>query len=197
MTQLYEALAGLLEYPGVDWRARVQRCEELLAREHAGVPSEYDEFRSAVDGLSLAELQERYTQTFDLNPVCALDVGYHLFGENYKRGIFLANLHETEAPFDLKQGGQLPDYLPVLLRLAVKLEDAELRTSLIVECLIPALNKMIEALKPGANPYRGVIAAVNEALKAECPEWETASAFSAAAAAAGAPEFYRITSRGN
>ena len=55
-----------------------------------------------------------HTRTFDLNPVCTLEVGYHLFCENYKRGEFLANLRATEAPFELGQEFQLPDYLPVL-----------------------------------------------------------------------------------
>ena len=193
MTRLYEAFADLLEYPGADWAEKLDCCEEFLACDLPELLSGYGEFRSGVEGLAVAALQELYTQTFDLNPVCALEVGYHLFGENYKRGIFLANLRETESPYELKQSGQLPDYLPVLLRLVLRLEDDELRTALIAECLVPALTKMAEALDAGANPYRELIAVINESLKAECPEWETAGSLAAVGTAAGAPEFYQIT----
>ena len=114
-------------------------------------------------GFRFLTFRKLYTRTFDLSPVCALDIGYHLFGENYKRGVFLANLRETEAPFDLGQEHQLPDYLPVLLRLLTKLDDEELRGALIVDCMIPALEKMLKTLSEGENPYRHLIAAVNTA----------------------------------
>src|SRR5215467_5604666 len=143
MSQNYEQLANLLEYPETTWDSKLADCpgDDLLT-----------EFRAGVAALSLSHLQELYARTFDLNPACALEVGYHLFGENYKRGEFLANLRETEAPFELGQAQQLPDYLPVLLRLLPKLDDLELRSSLIVECLIPAIEKMFTPLKETDNP---------------------------------------------
>src|SRR5512144_3081922 len=144
MTETYHKLADLLQYPNSNWGSRI-----MYRADNEGLT----EFRSVVDALTLADLQELYTRTFDLNPVCALEIGYHLFGENYKRGQFLANLRETEAPFDLGQQHQLPDYLPVLLRLLTKLEHDELRSSLISECLVPALNKMLTSVKDTENPY--------------------------------------------
>lgn len=160
MTDIYYKLADLLEYPDANWDAKTARCAS---------DATLDEFRSGVAKLSLNDLQELYTRTFDLNPVCALEVGYHLFGENYKRGEFLANLRETEAPFELGQEQQLPDYLPVLLRLLTKLEDEELRASLIAECLIPALGKMLRSLEQTDNPYRYLLRAVRAMLQAEVP----------------------------
>src|SRR5215831_3801063 len=148
MIEIYEQLAALLEYPGSNWDSAMADCAsfDLL-----------DEFRSGVAAQSLSGLQELYTRTFDLNPACALEVGYHLFGENYKRGEFLAHLRETEAPFDLGQSQQLPDYLPVLLRLLPRLEDEELRGSLITECLIPGIEKMLASFKDGDNAYRSLL----------------------------------------
>jgi nitrate reductase molybdenum cofactor assembly chaperone len=165
ITRIYEALAELLEYPSL--KLDIESCSTLISNEPANVTNSFAEFRASVAGLSLNELQEVYTRTFDLSPVCALDIGYHLFGENYKRGVFLANLRETEAPFDLGQEHQLPDYLPVLLRLLTTLDDEELRSALIVDCMIPALEKMLKTLGEGENPYRHLIAAVNTKLKSE------------------------------
>lgn len=167
MKSIYENLADLLDYPVADWQSRCDECKELLTAERESLVRQFSLFASETQRLSLSELQELYTRTFDLSPVCALDIGYHLFGENYKRGVFLANLRETEAPFDLGQEHQLPDYLPVLLRLLTKLDDEELRSALIVDCMIPALEKMLKTLGEGENPYRHLIAAVNTKLKSE------------------------------
>lgn len=167
MKSIYENLADLLDYPVADWQSRCDECKELLTAERESFVSQFSLFASETQRLSLSELQELYTRTFDLSPVCALDIGYHLFGENYKRGVFLANLRETEAPFDLGQEHQLPDYLPVLLRLLAKLDEEDLRSALIVDCMIPALEKMLKTLSEGENPYRHLIAAVNTKLKSE------------------------------
>ncbi len=151
MTDIYQTLADLLEYPNSNWDSKMSACADNDA---------LIEFRSGIATLALSDLQELYTRTFDLNPVCALEIGYHLFGENYKRGEFLASLRMTEAPFDLGQEHQLPDYLPVVLRLLNQLDDQELRASLISECLIPALEKMLKPLSESENPYRHLIEAV-------------------------------------
>jgi nitrate reductase delta subunit len=196
MTHFYETLADLLEYPGDNWRAALERCREQVTTEHSALASLLEEFHQSIEALTLAELQEKYTQTFDLNPVCTLEIGYHLFGENYKRGVFLANLRETEAPFDLGQQQQLPDYLPVLLRLLVKLPDMELREALISECMLPALDRMLAALTE--NLYGALLRIVQETLKIETPNYEpraATAAFSMAGDANAPPELYRISSR--
>ncbi len=164
MRTIDEILADLLDYPVADWQSRCDECKEPLTAESESFMSQFSLFASETERLSLSDLQELYTRTFDLSPVCALDIGYHLFGENYKRGVFLANLRETEAPFDLGQEHQLPDYLPVLLRLLTKLNDEELRSALIVDCMIPALEKMLKTLSEGENPYRHLIELVRLVL---------------------------------
>jgi len=173
MTRVYDILADLLEYPGSDWDANIHACRSLVSGANCELLTTFTEFCDGVQGLSLSSLQELYTRTFDLNPVCALDIGYHLFGENYKRGIFLANLRQTEAAYELRQQHQLPDYLPVLLRLVARLGDEELRAALIAECLIPALEKMLRTLSEGDNPYRHLMAMANAALKSEVGKYST------------------------
>jgi len=192
MNHLYKILARLLEYPDEDWNTPVERWEQRLTTEGDEVPPQLVELRRKLRDLPIESLQELYTRTFDLNPVCTLDIGYHLFGENYKRGELLAGLRETEAPFELGQQNQLPDYLPVLLRLLVKLEDQELRESLIVELLIPALSKMLQSLDDANNPYRYLIQAIDTELRNDASEVQTDLSKRDATAV---PELYRISSR--
>lgn len=195
MNNLYEALANLLEYPDDDWAARLGEYEQILNEEWPALAPQLHEFRKKLDGFSVSALQEKYTQTFDLNPVCTLEVGYHLFGENYKRGLFLSNLRETEAPYELGQRHQLPDYLPVLLRLLNKLADQELRSALIYECLIPAVDKMVGALSESGNPYSGLLSVVSRALKIEAPDYREAGSLATFDGAEAMPELYKISSR--
>ncbi len=163
--KLFTSLAGVLEYPRDDWYARFQDFRELCLMTDRFGSGHLSDFSELVKETSLLELQELYTRTFDLSPVCALEVGYHLFGEDYKRGAFLAQLRETENPYELGQDGQLPDYLPVLLRLLGQMEDAELRASLIGCCLLPALEKMGRRLVKKKNRYASLILFLEEILR--------------------------------
>ena len=43
---------------------------------------------------SIEDLQELFTGTFDMDPDCALDLGWHLFGEDRRRGVFLIKLRK-------------------------------------------------------------------------------------------------------
>jgi nitrate reductase delta subunit len=170
---VYELFAGLLEYPGDDWALRLESCKQGLMSDSPELAPVFLEFCRNFESYPVEELQEKYTRTFDLNPPCALEAGYHLFGENYKRGIFLAKLRETEAPYDLGQQHQLPDYLPVLLRLLVKLDDRELRDDLISECMIPAVEKMAAALEGADSDYKDLLSVVAGLLKIEAPGYQT------------------------
>lgn len=165
--EILDALADLLEYPDACWAERFDACRYLLNADGPELVETFRGFRTGVDSLSLSELQELYTRSFDLNPVCTLEVGYHLFGDTYKRGLFLARLRETEGFFALGQERQLPDYLPVMLRLVGRLDDGELRGALVNECLLPATEKMLDALGKAASPYTDLVRTVKAALARE------------------------------
>lgn len=194
MDHLYDGVADLLEYPGEDWDARLSRCKRQLSAGHPDLVEDFLAFRQNVDALSVTALQELYTHTFDLNPTCALEIGYHIFGENYKRGVLLARLRETESPYDLGQDRQLPDYLPVLLRLVARLDDRELRDALIREIMIPAVNKMARALGESENPYGHLLRMVGRAL-AQDVGMSRSSRADKAMRHSSVPEVYTITSK--
>ena len=61
------------------------------------------------------QLEELYTRTFDLNPVCTPEVGWHIYGEQYRRGRFLVQARELLKIVGVDERGELPDHLMSLL----------------------------------------------------------------------------------
>lgn len=139
--------------------------------EHA---HEFVAFSEAVAALPLAEREELYIQTFDFSPAHALEVGWHLFGESYKRGAFLVKMRDALKVAEIDEGGQLPDHLTLLLRMLDTLssEDAE---ALIAECILPALKRLCAVFENKPNAYghalRGLRGVLGE--HAECVELES------------------------
>lgn len=111
------------------------------------------------------EPEERYTALFDLSPVCTLHVGYHLFGDAYQRGALLAGLaaeiRRAEVP---QKEGELPDFLPSLLRLVARTGDAADRARLVDLVLRPGLSRMAAALAESEAPWAPVVRALPAAL---------------------------------
>jgi nitrate reductase delta subunit len=127
-----------------------------------------EESRAFAEGATQARLEELYTSTFDLKAVCHPYVGYHLFGESYKRGAFLARLNEGYRERGFSAGSELPDHLPVVLRFLALKEDGEFSETLLREGVIPAVEEMAHTFRDGGgNPYKGVIQALALVLRDE------------------------------
>jgi len=113
---------------------------------------EFTKFVKELNQLSLSEQEELYTKTLDLSPLSAPYVGYHTWGESYKRGEFMAALNKEMKELKIDLEGELPDHrLPILRYLhatPTPLPD-------LTENLEKSLKSMIESLKKGEkdNPY--------------------------------------------
>ena len=169
MNQTLEMLALLLEYPGTENDALVQECCSVISKDWQGavegsVPAMLDEFRTRVAGRERGDMEDLYTRTFDLNPVCSLDVGWHLYAENYDRGAFLVSMREALRRHGIDETTELPDHLPSVLRLLARMAEGE-RTALIGESILPALRKMIAGFGEGDNPYGLIIQATETILR--------------------------------
>lgn len=103
------------------------------------------------------EAQEIYSRLFDLQPVCTLHLGYHLFGEAYQRGALLSGLAVEMRKAGIATRGELPDYLPAVLELLAALPDGEDREMLVDGLLLPALTRMNEAMRESENPWARVL----------------------------------------
>lgn len=140
--QVLELLADLLDYPCGDLAGRAVAAEQVaLGVAPAAVPY-LRSFREFAERTPSERLEEIYSALFDLNPVFYPYVGYQLFGETYRRSLFLVALKERyrERGFELATS-ELPDRLAVLLRFAAANEDEA--DVLVTEALIPALRRML------------------------------------------------------
>ncbi len=157
----YNALADLFTYPGKGYRIRLQECERL---EPAIAP-----FRSAIASLPTVELQELFTRTFDLNPLCCLEIGWHLFGENYERGALLVRIRQELRLYGVAESSELPDHLSQALRLLARMEP-ERACDFAGACLLPALEKMLATLSGTENPFHSLLLAVRQMVGSDYPE---------------------------
>ena len=162
MNALLDELAELLRYPGADYAERLDEALRLSAATPCAEALE--SFRTATEALSPGERQELYTRTFDLSPVCALEVGWQLYGEDYARGSFLAYLRVTLEAQGVDERGELPDHLANVLAAITRMPDdkaEELREA----AALPAVDKMLKAFEGKPNPYGDLLRAVRAALR--------------------------------
>ena len=103
-------------------------------------------FVQATEGAPLGELQRRYVETFDFDARASLHLTYHLYGDQRRRGEALIELkgRYAESGLHLPEGGELPDYLPVVL------EFAELAPSGAGDRLLAELREPLELVREAA-----------------------------------------------
>ncbi|MCC6773265.1 MAG: hypothetical protein IT360_18920 [Gemmatimonadaceae bacterium] len=145
----YDVLATLFVHPDTKFEANLTRAIAHCDASYAGAASALREFQSLVPMDDLLALQELHTRTFDVQPITSLDIGYTLFGEDYKRGALLANLSREHAQAEIVCGTELGDHLTNVLRLLPRMADVAVRAELVHVLLAPALREMIREFEPG------------------------------------------------
>ena len=160
---VFERMGGLLTYPGADYGEHLERCRASLPFGDAETDSLLRSFTRQIQSLPLERAQELYTQTFDLNPVCSLEVGWQLYGEDYARGSFLAAMREQLRRHSIPESGELPDHLTHVLTLRDRLDPEEAH-EFTNAFLIPAMNKMLAGFPEQNNPYRDLLLAIAKLL---------------------------------
>lgn len=162
----YDALADLLTYPEAEYPQRIERGLQCAPPEWR---AQLNLFGDAVRGLQTDELQELFTRTFDLNPVCSLELGWHLFGENYERGVLLVRMREELRRHHLSESNELPDHVTHVLRL-IREMDHEYAADFVAACVLPALGKMLQAMHGKENPFEHLLLAVKSLLGSDFPQ---------------------------
>ena len=141
---LYTGFAPLLLYPGPGTDATLAACTERLRARDAALAAEFAPFARAFAALDRRQREELFLKTFEVQALCHLELGYVLFGEDYKRGLFLANMKEEQERAGLDGGIELADHLANVLCLLPRLDDEDLVRDLAEQALIPALRTMLE-----------------------------------------------------
>lgn len=161
--KLCDTLANVLIYPKHDYAKCVLRVRDLAAIEAPTVANQAEAFMANIEGMSLSDLEERYIQTFDLNPLCSLDTGWQLFGEEYNRGLYMVKIREEMRRHDLQETTELPDHLTNVLRILGRMSEDD-AISFAVCCVIPAVNKILGAVKKD-NIFRPLIQGIASLLE--------------------------------
>ena len=198
-SSMYAQLASLLTYPEEGYHDKLRAA---IAAAPASCATDLMEFGASALAMKLEELQERFTAVFDLNPKGTLDLGWHLFGEKYERGLLLVRMRQQLARYGIAETTELPDHLTHALLLLDAMHSERNRcdslsgsahirpaeenpaADFLGAILLPALAKILcpaptRQAKSGlagdpeeSAPYDLLLKAVDSFLRAEFPEVE-------------------------
>ena len=143
-TAHYLNLADAFRYPGEDFAGLMDQCQSMLARLHPDAAAEFRKFSCHVGSLTREQREELYVKTFDVQALCYPELGFVLFGEDYKRGMFLVHMKREQDKAGNDVGTDLADHISNVLTLLEKTSDDEFREELAVAVVVPALKKMLE-----------------------------------------------------
>jgi nitrate reductase delta subunit len=161
---LLDALAQLVEYPDAEFFTSLRHARAIARETDPQAASLVDRFADEIAFLPLGQLQEAYVEAFDLDPECALDLGWHLHGERRERGEMLAALRARLQAAGVSESSQLPDHLTHVLMLMARQPDED-RTGLASACAGP-LEHIRDTLRRRGSPYALLIDAVHSAVGA-------------------------------
>lgn len=170
-----QAASLLLQYPDARWRAGLPTMRAALLSLPHGTPR--DGLLALIEHArttSPADLEEHYVNVFDRKRKCCLHLTWYTDGETRRRGLSLARLKALYRShgFEL-QGGELPDFLPVVLEFAAQ-GDVTLGLRLIQEHR-PAVELLRLALIDVGTPYASVLTALCALLPGVSPADEAAA----------------------
>ncbi len=142
-SEVYNRLADILYYPEDDIKEKVIKVQQSLDKKYSKAAVEFEMFTEFINNSTKTEQEELFTRSFDVQAITTIDIGYVLFGDDYKRGELLVNLNREHKDVDNDCGSELSDHLPNVLRLLPKMKDKEIRNELVAKIIIPALKKII------------------------------------------------------
>lgn len=165
INKLLNSLSQTLRYPIPDTKMLVIKLEKDLTEFDTKLARFLNNSLQYFENSTLPEQEELYTSTFDLSPKTFPYAAFHIWGDNYKRGLLMAGLKSTYAEYGIEILNELPDYIPLLLNLYTRINDSEKANSLRDELLIPALKNMESELKKTTNVYSEIIEVITRLLE--------------------------------
>lgn len=163
---LLESYSEVLSYPAGHGLARVRRSLENIAGEEPSQEASLDGLRAYINSHEQWQLEEVFTSTFDSNAERALELGWHIHGENYARGVFMARMRTLLREHGIEESSELPDHISHVL-LVIGRAKPELRSALIRGVVLQALEKIVAGFPAPANPYRELLEGLKQLLSQE------------------------------
>lgn len=150
--------ADILDYPAPGLARKAAECAALIGAAQPEAAAMLDRFRGFAEETPLGKLQEFYSGFFDLNSICHPYVGYQLFGENYKRSIFLVGLKKAYRAEGFEADTtDIPDRLSIVLRFVAHSKGGEEIDELLNRGVLPALERMTTKPESDAHHHDGAI----------------------------------------
>ncbi len=125
-------------------------------------------FVDAIAKLSLAEWEELHTRTVDLSPLFVPYVGHLTWGENYRRGEFMADLKREMEVNGIDLNGELPDHIEPILRYLAACPAPMTDLTEILEGAVDQMRQAVRTEEP-KNPYQHLIRATQSVVNSETP----------------------------
>lgn len=133
----------MFDYPQNDsYKNSIISVYNLLKTDMPEAAASMNVFIDFVNEASLSEMQELYLRSFDVQAITTLDIGFVLFGEDYKRGQLLVNLNREHRDANNTCNTELADSLPNVLNLISRMTNIEMRDEIASKLVIPAVVKM-------------------------------------------------------
>jgi nitrate reductase delta subunit len=162
--KVYGQLAALFAYPRGAYVAELEVRTAAIAAAHGAAAESLQPLLELGRRSTLEEIQEIYTRTFDINPVCTLEVGWHIYGEDYARGAFLVKMREMLRENGIAESRELPDHLTHVLVILGRLQGI-VADDLAARYLLPALDKMLDSMKDNESPYKVIVVAAAQMVR--------------------------------
>ncbi len=167
-TEIYTQLVPLISYPESDIRSDLDKVSQSLNGEKT---DDFHIFSQHVNETELTKLQEEFTQLFDFTPNTCLDLGWHLHGENYERGVFMVRIREMLREFNIRETSELPDHLTHILSVLPQMESDD-RIEFIRTRVLPATEKIIKGFGETETPYKNLLQFIYNVLKRQSNDQE-------------------------
>jgi len=164
LPKVLHALSRLFEYPTEQTSESAELLYVLLQDEVPEAATCIAQFGQFLEQNAPTTAEEKFTELFDINPACALEVGWHLFGEEYARGMFLVRLREEMRKHELSESSELPDHITHVLAVVAAMPEEE-AIRFVKACVQPAVEKMLQAVSKQESPYVDVVRGLSLILK--------------------------------
>ena len=166
----YQAASWCLGYPDTELIERLPMLRAALAEQRGSEPVQL--LSGFVDHLAatpLETLTRHYVEVFDLSRKHALYLSYWTDGDTRRRGEVLGTFKQRyrDSGFLVQTGGELPDFLPMVLEYAA-LVDPDGGYDLL-QAYRPSLELLRIALEEEETPYADVLIAVCATLPGASP----------------------------
>lgn len=141
----YGLLSDLFYYPkNEEYKTRIKEIYGYLLNVLPEAAGAMQPFMDFMEISSFQEIQELFLRSFDLQAITTLDIGFVLFGEDYKRGRLLVHLNEEHRNAGNDCHSELSDHLPNILNLLGKMKDEAIRNEIATRLVMTAIEKMIK-----------------------------------------------------